>query len=213
MISKGDEPEHARDYGIVGCVEPVSNGRHYGHNAAILLNLPAALELTLYNGCHRHTGLDQVISVETGDPRAFTSFQEFKDAFETQAKWLIKRATDLNCELGKTHQAYYPTPILSAFFEGPMDKGKDVIQGGATINSSGAAIIGLSDVADSLSAIQTVIFPGNGHKKYSFQQLLDALECDFNGSPEIGALHQRLLHSPKYGNENPVPYTGRSMAS
>jgi pyruvate-formate lyase len=210
MISKGDKPEHARDYGIVGCVEPVSNGRHYGHNAAILLNLPAALELTLYNGCHRHTGLGQVISVETGDPTTFKSFQEFKDAFETQANWLIKRATDLNCELGKTHQAYYPTPILSAFFEGPMDKGKDVIQGGATINSSGAAIIGLSDVADSLSAIQTVIFPSNGKKKYSFEELLEAMDCDFDGSPEIRALHQRLLNSPKYGNENPVPYTGRT---
>ena len=44
--SAWDSPEHARDYGIVGCVEPCSVGRHYGHTAAVLLNLMAVLELT-----------------------------------------------------------------------------------------------------------------------------------------------------------------------
>ena len=39
-----------------------------------------------------------------------------------------------------------------------MDKGKDVIEGGAVINSSGIAIIGLADTADSLSALQRVVF-------------------------------------------------------
>ncbi|MFQ6078818.1 MAG: pyruvate formate lyase family protein, partial [Thermodesulfobacteriota bacterium] len=201
LTSKGETIEQARDYGVIGCVEPGSNGRSYGHSAAILLNLTSALELALFDGRHRHTGMDLVISKETGDPTTFTTFDEFKDAFEEQTRWLIERATTLNNMLGRVHQDFYPTPILSAFFEGPMEKGKDLIQGGALINSSGAAIIGLADVADSLSAIQKVVFE---EKEFRFAELVDALEKDFVGHE---ALQKRLTNpekTPKYGNEDPV---------
>jgi formate C-acetyltransferase len=206
LTSKGETIEQARDYGVIGCVEPGSNGRSYGHSAAILLNLTSALELTLFNGRHRHTGLNVLISKETGDPTTFTTFKAFKAAFEEQTRWLVEQATNLNNILGRIHQDFYPTPILSAFFEGPMDKGKDLIQGGALINSSGAAIIGLADVADSLSAIQRVVF----EEKMPFADLLDALEKNFEG---YEALHKRLMNpdkTPKYGNEDPMADTNVS---
>ncbi|NVL93122.1 MAG: formate acetyltransferase, partial [Desulfobacterales bacterium] len=198
LTAKGETIEQARDYGVIGCVEPGSNGRSYGHSAAILLNLTSALELTLFNGRHRHTGMDLLISKETGDPTTFNTFAEFKAAFEEQTRWLIEQATTLNNILGRVHQDFYPTPILSAFFEGPIEKGKDLIQGGATINSSGAAIIGLADVADSLSAIQKVVF----EEKLPFSDLLDAIEKNFEG---YDALQTRLMNpdkTPKYGNEH-----------
>ncbi len=199
LTSKDETIEHARDYGIAGCVEPGSNGRFYGHTGAILLNLTSALELTLFNGRHRHTGKDP-ISEETGGPETFHSFDDFKKAFEKQARWLVEQSVTLNNIMGKTHQDFYPTPILSALFEGPMEKGKDLIQGGATINSSGAAIIGLADVADSLSAIQEHVFK---EKTISMSELLDALEKNFEG---YEALQTRLMNpekTPKYGNDKP----------
>jgi formate C-acetyltransferase len=198
LISKGETNEQARDYGIIGCIEPGSNGRSYGHPGAILLNLTSVLELTLYNGRHRHTG-DELISKETGDPLTFRSFNDFRKAFKEQARWLVDQATSLNNLFGKTYQDFYPTPILSAFFEGPMDKGKDLIQGGAIINSSGAAIIGLADVADSMSAIEKFIYD---EKSISFPKLLGVLQEDFKG---YEALHKRLMNpdkTPKYGNDN-----------
>jgi pyruvate formate-lyase/glycerol dehydratase family glycyl radical enzyme len=201
LTSKGETLEQARDYGVIGCVEPGSNGRFYGHTGALLLNLTSALDLALFNGRHRNTGMDLMISKETGDPRTFSTFGEFKEAFTEQTRWLIDQATNLNNILGKVHQDFYPTPILSAFFEGPMEKGKDLIQGGALINSSGAAIIGLADVADSLSGIQKVVFE---EKKVSFAKLLEALEKNFAG---YDALQKRLMNpekTPKYGNEDTV---------
>jgi formate C-acetyltransferase len=200
LMSKGETIEQARDYGVIGCVEPGSNGRFYGHSAAILLNLTSALELVLFNGRHRHTRLDVLISKETGDPTTFTTFEKFKAAFAEQTRWLVEQTTNLNNMLGRVHQDFQPTPILSAFFEGPMEKGKDLVQGGATINSSGATIIGLADVADSLSAIQKVVF----EEKMPFADLLDALEKDFEG---YETLQTRLMNpdkTPKYGNEDPV---------
>lgn len=201
MTGKGDTLQQARDYGIVGCVEPVSNGRAYIHTASILLNLTAALELTLFNGAHRFTGRDVLISKQTGDPRDFSTFEEFRAAFQEQTQWLIDQATTLNNLFGKVHQDFYPTPLLSALYEGPMDKGKDLIQGGATINGSASTIIGLADVADSLSAIQKVVFE---EKRLSFAELLDALDKNYEG---FQALQVRLMNpekTPKYGNEDDV---------
>jgi formate C-acetyltransferase len=200
LTSKGEAPEQAMDYGIIGCVEPGSSGRSYGHPGAILFNLTSVLELTLYNGRHRHTG-DELISKETGDPFTFRSFEDFKKAFEEQASWLVDQATKLNNLLGETHQDFYPTPILSAFFEGPMNNGKDVIQGGAVINSSGVAIIGLADVIDSLNAIQKLVYD---ERSISFPKLLGALQGDFKG---YESLHRRLINpdrTPKYGHADHI---------
>jgi formate C-acetyltransferase len=81
-----------------------------------------------------------------------------------------------------------------------MDKGTDLIQGGAVINSSGAAIIGLADVADSLSAIQKVVFADN----IAFAQLLEALQHDFNGYQDLQTRLMNPDKTPKYGNDDPV---------
>ncbi len=200
LMAQGDSLEQARDYGIVGCVEPVSNGRSYTASASILLNLPSILEMTLYNGRHRHIGMDRLVSIETGDPAdteepPFRTFEQFKEAFQRQLQWMVETTTRLNNELGKTHQRIYPTPILSASFEGPMEKGRDLIKGGAVINASGVAIIGLADVADSLNAIEQVIYQD---KRASFPELIDALNRNFDGHE---ALWRWLKKAPKYGNE------------
>ncbi|MEN6440095.1 MAG: pyruvate formate lyase family protein [Syntrophobacter sp.] len=199
LRSKGDAIEHARDYGVVGCVEPGSNGRSYAHTAAILYNLVSPLELTLFNGRHRHTGLDLCIGTETGDPETFTTFDQFKAAFERQIRWMVDRSVCLNNLYGEIHQEFYPTPILSSLFEGPLLKGRDLTRGGATINSSGATIIGLADVADSLSAIEKHVF---NDKAITFAQLIEALKKDFVGFEPLNALLRNPDKTPKYGNEN-----------
>lgn len=200
LMSQGETVEQARDYSSVGCVEPVSSGRAYTASSSILLNLTSVLELTLFNGRHRHTGMDQLISMDTGspadDPARFETFEQFRDAFYKQLSWMAEITTSLNDDLGRTHQLSYPTPILSALFEGPMDKGKDIIRGGAMINASGVTIIGLADVADSLSAIEQIVYR---EKKATFKELIDAVNNNFENNK---VLHQLLKGAPKYGNED-----------
>ncbi len=198
LCSKGDNIIYARDYGIVGCVEPVSAGRTFGHNAAVILNLASALELTLFNCQHRHTGSTK-ISPTSGNPSGFQTFGDFWKAFEAQTSWLIERATTLNDQLGRVHQDFYPTPILSTLFEGPSGKGEDVTKGGARINFSGATIIGLTDVVDSISAIKKWIFDKG---KISFSELLKALRDDFRGHDTMWALLKNPDRTPKFGNDD-----------
>ncbi len=204
LTERGDSIEHARDFGIVGCVEPASAGRTYGHHAAILLNLPAALELALYNGKHRRTGIGPdgpQIGPQTGDPRSLSSFAEFKDAVKTQLVWLIEQATRLNDLFGECHQDFYPTPILSTFFEGPSDKGKDLIEGGAVINASGLTLIGLADTADCLSAIEKHIFQAG---TVTFDRMLKALDTNFFGHQDLYTQLKNPERTPKFGNDDDI---------
>ncbi|MDP2799135.1 MAG: pyruvate formate lyase family protein, partial [Deltaproteobacteria bacterium] len=50
LSGQGVSLEHARDYSSVGCVEPSSSGRTYGHTGCILMNLTSALEMALWGG-------------------------------------------------------------------------------------------------------------------------------------------------------------------
>jgi formate C-acetyltransferase len=199
LTAKGETLAQARDYGVIGCVEPGSNGRSYGHSGAVMLNLTSALELALWNGRHRHTGLDTVISEPTGEVAQMASFAELKRAFARQTQWLLERAITLNNLLGRVHQDNYPTPILSALFEGPMEKGRDLIFGGAKINSSGVTIIGFADVVDSLAAIEQVVFE---EKAISFADFLGALRDDFAKHAPLVTRLRNPDKTPKYGNEN-----------
>ncbi|MCX7920589.1 MAG: formate acetyltransferase [Clostridia bacterium] len=198
LENQGTLTEHARDYAIIGCVELASSGRSYDASSSVMLNLVAPLELTLYNGKRPATG-DEQIGPNTGDPSRFKSFEEFWEAFKGQLKWLIGEAVQLNEYFGKIHQEVVPTPLLSAYFEGPMEKGKDLIFGGALYNSSGATHIGFADTVDSLNAIEKAVFID---KKCTFTELLAALKANFQG---YESLHQYLVNkAPKYGTEDPV---------
>ncbi len=200
LTASGHTLAQARDYGVIGCVEPGSNGRFYGHSAAILLNLPSALELALFNGRHRHFGMEKVVSMESGDPATFTSFTQFKEAFRRQVRWVIDQAVALNEQLGCTHQRFYPTPILSALFEGPMEKGKDLVEGGATINASGIAVIGFSDVADSLNAIETMVYR---EERIKFAEFINALRRNYDSYEWLLTRLRDPQKTPRFGNDDP----------
>ncbi|MEW5949408.1 MAG: pyruvate formate lyase family protein [Thermodesulfobacteriota bacterium] len=177
LTGQGVSLEHARDYSSVGCVEPSSSGRTYGHTGCILMNLTSALEMALWGGKHRLTE-DEQIGPKTKPAVAMASFAEFKKALETQLGWLIDQVVTLNNNLGRAHQEIHPTPMLSALMEGCMQKGKDVIYGGATYNSSGAAMIGLADVVDSVTAIQEFVFD---KKKFTMSEMITAMNADWSG--------------------------------
>jgi len=198
LENQGVKTGHARDYGIIGCVEMGVSGRSYDASSSIMFNLVSALELALYNGRRPVTG-DELMSIETGDPAAFSSFEEFWEAFKKQLRYLIGQAIELNEYFGRAHQELLPTPLLSAFFEGPMEKGRDLIQGGALYNSSGATHIGFADTVDSLNAIERAVFID---RQCTFAQLIQAIRDDFKGHEK---LHVYLMNkTPKYGTEDPI---------
>ena len=198
LKEQGTNTEHARDYAVIGCVELGVSGRSYDASSAIMLFLVSVLELTLYNGKRPGTG-DEQIGPVTGDPSHFVNFDQFWGAFKRQFVWLAGKAIELNEYFGRAYQEVLPSPILSAFFEGPMEAGKDLIFGGALYNSSGATHIGFADTVDSLNAIKQAVFID---KKCSFADLNKALGANFEGYEK---LHAYLVNkTPKYGMDDEI---------
>ena len=196
LENQGVTTEHARDYAIIGCVELSASGRSYDASSSIILNLVSALELTLFGGKRPVTG-DEQIGPATGDPATFESFEQFWGAFKTQLGWVVERAIELNEQMGRIHQQTCPTPLLSALFDGPMEKGRDLIFGGARYNSSGATHVGFADTVDSLAAIEKAVFVD---RFCTFPELQAALKKDFQGAEK---LHAYLVNrAPKFGTEN-----------
>ncbi|MBD3254140.1 MAG: formate acetyltransferase [Candidatus Lokiarchaeota archaeon] len=186
--------EDARDWAATGCVEPTIVGRHYGHTNAMLLNLVAPLEMTLNNGVIPLSG--EKVGPETGDVKsAFPTFQDFYNAYKTQLKFLADKSIEINNYLGTAHQYIKPTPLLSTFYDGPMEKGKDLIQGGAVYNTSGVALVALSDVIDSLMVLKDLVYQ---KKEIDFNEMMKAINNNFeNGHAD---LLNKIDSIPKFGS-------------
>jgi len=197
LVANGVPFEEARNYAIVGCVEPALPGRSFFSTDAALVNLPACLELALNRG--RQSGSRRRRGAPTADPLKFTSIREVVEAFTVQVNHMVGRLVDDIQVLERGNRNYHPTPFSSMLVDGCIESGKDVSAGGALFNSSGIQGVGLADVADSLAALDDVVF---GRKKHTMAEVYDALGYDFRSSPSMQA---ELAAAPKYGNDHELP--------
>jgi formate C-acetyltransferase len=193
VVNQGIPERDARDWGATGCVEPTICGKHYGHTNCMMLNSVAALEMALNDGVHPL--LREQVGPRTGDVTGFATFDSFKAAYKTQLKFIIDRSVEYNNLLGTGHQRLHPTPLLSSMIGDCIDSGRDAIDGGATFNSSGAAVVSIVDVVDSLLAVDKLVFRD---RTVTFGELRKALEGDFAGYGKLQALMEKK--APKFGS-------------
>jgi formate C-acetyltransferase len=197
LTSHGYPLEDARDYGVVGCVEPTIPGRSFCSTDAALFNLPLCLVLALNRGLRPNHKLRA--GVKTPDPSTFTTMEGIIDAFRAQVEFMVKRLIRDIRIIEKANRDFHPTPFSSMLVEGCLKSGKDVTAGGARYNSSGIQGVGVADVADSLAAIEEVVFR---KKSYTLKQIIEATRQDFKDHTKLRA---ELLSAGKFGNDLGVP--------
>lgn len=192
--------EDLRNWSATGCVEPTLSGKHIGHTNFQMMNMVAALEMALNNG--RHPLLNWKFGPDTGeiDTKAesngpFSTFEDFFKAFTTQFAFVIDQSIEYNEMLGRAHQVIRPTPLLSSLIGGCIETGRDVTKGGACYNSSGAALIGLADVTDSLLVIKKLVYDD---KKVSLARLKKVVDENFENDPALHALVRKKV--PLFGS-------------
>ena len=209
MVNRGRTIEDARDYTALGCVEPDSSGREYGWHDAAFYNLNKVFELAINDGkcinCNsdcviysKCDGAGKVLGLRTGSLATFKSFEEVREAFDKQNKyWVDRLVTALNCE-DIAHQAVKPLPYLSLLIDDCIEKGVDVTAGGAKYNYIGPQGVGVSNVADGMSAIKKLVFDD---KHVSGEEFLKALDSNWEG---YEALHALVNSSkvPHFGNDD-----------
>ena len=186
--------EDARNYVLIGCVEPTGQGNSFAATGRMFMNLPGVLELTLNNGYSNLT--KKVDGLQTGDPSQFQTFDDLYDAFIRQLKYNVKRATEI-AEIGDIEaMKYFQHPFVSATLDGCMEKGRDHICGGAKYNFSSITAYGFATLVDSLYNIKKVVYE---EKQMTLPDLIYILNSNFESQEDF---RQKLINKyEKWGND------------
>ncbi|MEW6441944.1 MAG: formate C-acetyltransferase/glycerol dehydratase family glycyl radical enzyme [bacterium] len=195
LTAAGHALEHARDYGVVGCLEPNAQGRTFGSTFAVQLNAIKCLELALSNGTD--TVLGSPAGIRTGDPRTFRAFEDVWTAYAAQVSHFVRQMVRGMAALDQAIAEIVPSPFASAMIEGPLERGLDLTRGGALYNSTGVELIGFANVADSLHAIRTAVFED---RSLTLGQLVEWLANNWREAEDKRVYLLRKI--AKYGNDD-----------
>jgi pyruvate formate-lyase/glycerol dehydratase family glycyl radical enzyme len=191
----GIAEEDAKDYGIIGCVEPAVPGKEYGWTEGLRINLAKILELTLNQGVCLIT--DKKIRIADGLPNTFADFDEMYNEYTRQLNHFIDVGIKALNIADKYFAFLYPYPCLSILMEGCVEKGMDISKGGTKYNFTSINGCGMANVVDSLIAINEAVFI---EKRITFDNLMNAIRSNFKNQEPLRQLLKNKY--PKFGNDS-----------
>ncbi|MFO7965141.1 MAG: formate C-acetyltransferase/glycerol dehydratase family glycyl radical enzyme [Desulfobacterales bacterium] len=195
LVRAGHTLEDARDYGVVGCLEPNAQGKTFGSTFAVQFNGVKCVELALSNGIDNIFGYRT--GIETGYPAGFNDFEDIWNAYDRQMSHFVGRMVRGMHVLDRAIAENVPSPFASAMVDGCLDKGLDLTAGGAVYNSTGVQLMGFANVVDSLYGVKKAVFE---EKRITLEELAEMLAEDWYDAEPMRAY---FLHRiPKYGNDN-----------
>ena len=133
LQNRGLSLADAREYNIIGCVEPQKAGKTDGWHDAAFFNMCRPLEMVFSNGMDK--GVQ--IGVRTGDVTEMKTFDEFYDAYKKQMEYFISLLVNADNAIDVAHAERCPLPFLSCMVDDCMKRGKSVQEGGAVYNFTG----------------------------------------------------------------------------
>ena len=203
LMGRGLPLESARNYCLIGCVEPQACGDEWaqpgGSGTESFFNLLNAFLLGVNNGYNPMPRPDGTMGGQTGLPTGYLyemeTFDEVLEAVKKQIEYFAAWHISLINTFEYVASEHMPLPIVSATIDGCMEKGKDVMKGGARYNSTGNAGIAIGNIADALAAVKYLVFD---EKKITGKELYDAFMTNWEGKED---LRQYILNEvPHYGN-------------
>lgn len=172
LIKRGLTVEDARDYNIIGCVEPQKAGKTDGWHDAAFFNMCRPFEMVFSNGYER----GKEASIHTGEVEDFKTFEEFFEAYQKQMDYNIALMVNAINAIDVAHAERCPLPFESCLVEDCIKRGKSVQEGGAIYNFTGPQGFGIANVTDSMYTIRRLVFE---EKKLTLTELKRALEMNF----------------------------------
>lgn len=197
LENAGFTSEQARLCDIKGCYEYAIQGAYETSNMCYL-NLLKPLEFALHEGCDGISG--NFVGLKSPKPEEFHSFDELYNEYKKQLSFIIDEAVDVANAL-EAYLAYInPQSMVSAATPSCIEKGKDLLEGGATYNGDRIGFGFLADIADSLTNIKKYVFDS---KKLTLKEFVEILDNDFKGNEKLRA--ELLADRDKYGNNKDLP--------
>ena len=196
MLIAGKTYEDALHGGSSGCVETGC----WGYEAYPLtgyFNMPKILEITMNNGVDPRTG--KKIGLETGDVRSFETWEEFFDAYKKQMLYFAEikvRGSNVNTRICAECN---PVPFMSLVTEDCIANGTDYNTGGARYNSTYLQGVGIGSITDGLASVKYNVYD---KKNFTMDELMEALEHNFEGEKYQLIYNLTTRKTPKYGNDD-----------
>ena len=213
LMDRGLSLQSARNYCAVGCVEPGGCGDEWsacgGTGGGDFFNMVNALMVGLNNGVNPMPWRDwrtgktlpaNQSGPATGYLKDFTSFDQVLDAYKQQVEFFVKMHISLTNSFEYIARQFMPLPVVSSTMEGCMEKGADVMWGGAKYNSTGIAGVGIGNLADSLQMIKRLCFDEET-KRCTPAEMYDALMNNWEGHEDL--YYYIKNEAPHYGNGDP----------
>ena len=173
LQNRGLSLEDAREYNIIGCVEPQKAGKTEGWHDAAFFNMCRPLELVFSNGMDK----GEMVGIPTGDVTQMKTFDEFFDAYKKQMEYCISLLVNADNAIDVAHAERRPLPFLSCMIDDCLKEGKSVQEGGAVYNFTGPQGFGIANMADGLFAIRKLVYED---KKVSMKELKEALAWNYD---------------------------------
>ena len=172
LLSRGVTLADARNYNIIGCVEPQAPAKTDGWHDAAFFNMCRPLELVFTRG--KDAG--EQIGPDTGEFKTMKTFDDFYNAYKTQMNYFIELLVNSDNAIDQAHADRCPLPFQSCMVEDCIGRGKSMQEGGAIYNFTGPQGFGIANMADALYVIKTLVYE---QKKYTLCDFADALENNY----------------------------------
>ena len=188
--------EDARNYSISGCVYLDIPGKNMVRRALGYFVLPKCLWWALHQGLDPKTG--EQYGARTPDPSTFTCAKDVLNAYLEQVRFFFDKHVKLENKCQEIYEEYAPRPLLSAFIDGCIEQAEDLRKWSyASMLTSWPVIVGPTNVADSLAAIQKFVFD---EKKITMKQLIGILDKNWEGHEDLR--QEVITRAPKFGNDD-----------
>ncbi|MGN6711664.1 glycyl radical protein [Anaerocolumna jejuensis] len=186
LVNRGLTLADAREYNIIGCVEPQKAGKTEGWHDAAFFNMLRPLEFTFRNG--KDGGVQ--IGPATGEVEEMTSFEELFEAYRQQMNYMIELLVNADNSIDLAHAERCPLPFLSSMVEDCIGRGKSVQEGGAVYNFTGPQGFGIANMTDSLIAVKKLVFE---EKKLTLSEYKKALDSNFGKDLSIERAEETVI--------------------
>lgn len=172
LVNRGLTLEDAREYNIIGCVEPQKAGKTEGWHDAAFFNMCRPLELVFSNGEDR----GEQIGPRTGRVEDMKTFEEFYDAYKKQMNYAIELLVNADNAIDMAHAERCPLPFESSMVDDCISRGMPLQEGGAVYNFTGPQGFGVANMADALYAVKKLVYD---EKKITMKELREALAANY----------------------------------
>ena len=121
MLAKGCSIEDARDYCLMGCVEPQKSGRLYQWTSTAYTQWPICIEMVLNHGVP--LWYEKQVCPDMGPLDQYQSYEQFDTAVKEMIKHVTKWSSVGTVISQRIHRQLAPKPLMSMMYEGCMENG------------------------------------------------------------------------------------------